>query len=327
MKTLLLTIATFFLSIYILNARQLTSVANEDFTSSSAWASGFTPRAGDTLIISSGNTVTIDSRISYSGSAMVIIVRGNLKIKSGGTQLSMPTSSFLDIKSGGILSTEGGGGGSSQTIKINGTTVWRKSDGAKTGPYMIDITGGYVPLPVQLLGFNLEQSTSGVNISWSTSNEINNHHYTIEKSINGGNFNLVAEVSASENATSINDYSFIDREINEENCIYRLSQTDVNGEVNYLLSKEIYFSNKDIQYNLYPNPSTDGVINISIPTITSSTIYKISIHNMSGENIYDNQLNAGDHKIDLNTGIAKGFYIISVMDNNGKTTFKKLVIK
>jgi len=323
MKHTLLTIAIMVFSFYHLNARILTSVANEDFTSSSAWSGGRTPASGDTLVISSGTTVTIDSKISYAGS-LYIIVEGTLKIKSGGTSLSMGSNSMIDIRSGGILKTEGGGGGSSQTIKINGTTVWRKSDGNKTGPYMIDETGGFVPLPVTLLSFNVASVSNSVLITWSTSNEINNQYYTIEKSIDGGAFEKVTDLYTNFNTTSVTNYTYTDKEVNS-NVVYRLSQTDMDTKLTYLASKSILSNTKAVSFNVWPNPATGGVLNINIPQ--SDEIYTIELYTLTGEKVYNAQMTSMNTEVNLGSDIAKGIYMLMLKSASGQTSNTKLMIQ
>lgn len=66
-------------------------------------------------------------------------------------------------------------------------------------------------------------------VFWSSFTEINNNFYTIERSVDGINFDSINVVLGSENPTLQNDYSTID--LDYVSCInyYRLRQTNIDG--------------------------------------------------------------------------------------------------
>ncbi|MBI3235773.1 MAG: T9SS type A sorting domain-containing protein [Bacteroidetes bacterium] len=324
MKNLLLTTAIIFLGITYSSARKITSKVNGGFTASSSWNSSFTPAAGDTITINSGHKITVSSNLTYSGTAIMIIVEGEFNFNGGGSKITLPSGSTIVIKSGGSLTTSGSGAGNSQTVKIGSNVVWTKSDGNQSGPYNFDQSGGYTPLPVTLLSFNVASVSNSVLITWSTSNEINNQYYTIEKSINGAAYEKVTDLYTNFNSTGVTNYNYTDKEVSS-NVVYRLSQTDMDTKLTYLASKGIQSNKKAISFNVWPNPATCGVLNINIPQ--SDEIYTIELYTLTGEKVYTAQMTSMNTELTLGSDMAKGIYILMLKSASGQTSNTKLMIQ
>src|SRR4029079_8953019 len=50
------------------------------------------------------------------------------------------------------------------------------------------------PLPIELLSFNAESVGKDVRSTWSTSNEINNDHFELERSTDGNEFIKITDI-------------------------------------------------------------------------------------------------------------------------------------
>ena len=59
------------------------------------------------------------------------------------------------------------------------------------------------PLPIELLSFNAIINSDHVDVTWETATEINNDHFTIERSKDGTNFEKVTDVQGAGNSTSL----------------------------------------------------------------------------------------------------------------------------
>jgi len=91
-----------------------------------------------------------------------------------------------------------------------------------------------VSLPIELIFFNGMENNSENILFWSTANEINNNYFTLERSNDGVNWDLVSNVGAAGNSQQVLNYSHTDKlykrgEVN----YYRLSQTDFDGQKEY----------------------------------------------------------------------------------------------
>lgn len=79
------------------------------------------------------------------------------------------------------------------------------------------------------------------------------------------------------------------------------------------------------EVKVYPNPSTGGMVTISLPYIQEES--KVSILNFAGETVYSATIAAGENAaINPNKSLAAGVYFVK-MEQAGKTVTKKLIIK
>jgi len=87
------------------------------------------------------------------------------------------------------------------------------------------------PLPIELLNFKSEcMSREGVELTWTTASEINNSHFTVERSEEGIIWEVIADnIHGAGNSTEENSYSYIDNNPSRGLNYYRLSQTDFDG--------------------------------------------------------------------------------------------------
>ncbi len=86
------------------------------------------------------------------------------------------------------------------------------------------------PLPIELISFKAKPTKDKVQITWSTASEINNNYFSIEKSIDGYNYQEIGQVSGAGNSSQTLNYSFFDDNPFHGVAYYRLSQTDYNGD-------------------------------------------------------------------------------------------------
>jgi hypothetical protein len=112
---------------------------------------------------------------------------------------------------------------------------------------------------------------------WTTAHEINNHHFTVEKSKDGLAFNAIGDVLPSLQ----NNYSFTDKNPFNKNNYYRIKQVDVDGKFSY--SKIINISTDERPYlNLLvsPNPARNSCT-VQIPDPKNE--YSLLIINSKGQ--------------------------------------------
>jgi len=127
--------------------------------------------------------------------------------------------------------------------------------------------GGTATLPVELIQFDVVVEESQNILRWVTASELNNHHFDIEKSMNGQDFMSIGRVSGNGTTQIISKYSFTDYDIGPQqmSCFYRLMQVDYDGTYSY---SPIVVANRKIRTNTYlsasPNPiSNEWSLNLS----------------------------------------------------------------
>ncbi len=178
------------------------------------------------------------------------------------------------------------------------------------------------PLPVELLSFEAECENQNITLGWSTASEINNDFFTIERSIDGINWQVISIISGAGNSSSNMHYSFIDISNSFEISYYRLKQTDFDGNFKYSSIITAKNCGQDFtELSLYPNPVNE-FLNISI-TLPEERIVSISIYNLFGKLIYYSE--AYQSQIVFEDRL-NGIYILQLQLEN-KLVTEKFVIK
>lgn len=90
-----------------------------------------------------------------------------------------------------------------------------------------------VSLPIELISF-IGTTQNNVNtLMWVTASERNNDYFTLERTFNGTDFEVIANISGAGNSQEMNEYTVIDP-INDASLnYYRLKQTDYDGKFIY----------------------------------------------------------------------------------------------
>ncbi|NME70153.1 T9SS type A sorting domain-containing protein [Flammeovirga aprica] len=115
-------------------------------------------------------------------------------------------------------------------------------------------------LPIELSYFEVSIKESKVKLEWQTSTEIDNHFFTIERSQNRKNWEIVKEVQGAGNSNSPLNYKAFDPSPLPATSFYRLKQTDFDGAYTYFSIKQIYNDEATEDWvHLYPNPASDQI--------------------------------------------------------------------
>jgi len=117
-------------------------------------------------------------------------------------------------------------------------------------------------LPIELISLNGTCNNNKVILSWATATELNNNYFTIERSKDAINWDLVGRVIGAGNSSHLINYEYPDNPIFGQLIYYRLSQTDFD-ESHTSLGIVSAFCNDNSTPSLYvyPNP-TDGELNL-----------------------------------------------------------------
>jgi len=191
-------------------------------------------------------------------------------------------------------------------------------------------------LPVQLANFTSSVNRNNVTLNWSTSSEINNSGFDIERRSNDAStteWRKVGYVNGNGNSTETRHYSYNDISLTSGKYSYRLKQVDFNGNFEYFNLQNEVIIGVPQQYELaqnYPNPFNPTTkINFSIP---ADSRVSLSIYDISGRlitTLIDNELKSANYyTIEFNaSNISSGAYFYSLKANNFSETKKMLVIK
>ncbi|HYG53230.1 MAG TPA: T9SS type A sorting domain-containing protein [Flavobacteriales bacterium] len=191
-------------------------------------------------------------------------------------------------------------------------------------PYFV----GASPLSIELLSYEVKKGTGKTFIDWSTTSETNNHYFTVEKSIDGTNFEILATVEGAGTSNRVNTYSVVDLYPAAGVNYYRLGQTNYDGFSTYSGIRTVYYDGATgIDLVIAPNPASDGVVQFDLSGSIDQTAV-LQVFDISGKLVYSYQLslgNDGKNSFILNSVFNRGVYLVQI-SSEGISKLQKLVI-
>ncbi|WP_290794559.1 T9SS type A sorting domain-containing protein [Flavihumibacter sp. UBA7668] len=181
------------------------------------------------------------------------------------------------------------------------------------------------PLPVTWLSFTGRYVNGSVELNWSTSLEVNNEEYTIERSADGHGFSTIGAVDGVGNTTNISRYNFKDTNPLTGSAYYRIKQTDRDGKFSY--SEIIRISNGDVALKglrIFPNPISGNLpLTIENGNWTNKKV-TVTIYNAIGGIVRQEQITFGsDSRAKINVeALQKGSYFITTSINSERQTLQ-----
>lgn len=161
--------------------------------------------------------------------------------------------------------------------------------------------------PVHLISFTATQIKNEIQLNWKVENEINFSGYSIEKSINGINFENIGNVTASNK----NNYSFNVNNSNNLKQYFRLKLIDKDGSFSYSNIVLVKLNDKT-ELSLYPNPAK-GFVSINVNKITPNTY--LVLNDFNGRII--NKILLTESITNFSTSnLASGLYTAQLIENN-----------
>jgi hypothetical protein len=184
-------------------------------------------------------------------------------------------------------------------------------------------------LPIELVSFTADCEYGSINLKWVTSSEINNDYFTIEKSYDMKNWDIVSVISGAGNSSTTIDYSYIDSYEYAENVYYRLKQTDYNGDFSYsaAIAANCY-SEQDVKLLLYPNPANNELKCEFYSPFKDN--YIVEIINTYGQTVLQKsyELHEDLNFIDFDLSkLSEGVYYFKIYSLNGDINEIKKIVK
>ncbi len=189
------------------------------------------------------------------------------------------------------------------------------------------------PLPIELIALNAVKEPNGVRINWITATEINNDHYSVERSANGLDFDELVRVPGAGNTTELTNYSYLDQHPLYGISYYRLKQTDFDGTYSY--TETVTVRNDMLMaaggVKLFPNPVVSGEnFNIALPDGSSVEGEEVLIilADVTGREVFSKlvvfEKNGSKIAVDVNDQLRPGVYMV-VASNDDQIVFRERV--
>jgi len=182
-------------------------------------------------------------------------------------------------------------------------------------------------LPVEFAGMTTTCEEEAISIRWSTESEHNNDYFRIEKSADGGAWDILGYVDAVGNSSVINGYEYLDVEY-RSNSYYRLYQVDQDGSEELLST---LYTDCDVatdEITSFPNPSHES-FSIFWKQFNTSGDGTITIRDINGKTMHHETvaLSLGANLFIIKEHLAPGVYMIELMDDNYERRLIKHVVK
>lgn len=174
-------------------------------------------------------------------------------------------------------------------------------------------------LPVTLISFQAVKENSTVNLSWSTTEEINSDRFDVEHSKNGKQWNIVGSVTSNGESKIKRDYNFVHQNPVAGNNYYRLKMVDKNLTFAYSAIR-----NADVEglaLEVYPNPVAETLV---IGNAIWKNISNVQLMNIRGMEVY----NSGNTPVpNINVRDLKaGIYVVKITKTDGSAAMQKIVV-
>ena len=141
-----------------------------------------------------------------------------------------------------IVGSPGVNAGTTTNPQINRTGLTRAN--LVNSFYVGSINAVTTPLPITLISFTASVIDGEVILKWSTSAEINNDYFTIQRSKADFGWENIQKIPGSGTSGSVKYYSTHDPSPLQGVSYYRLLQTDIDGRQSYSYVVSVNLGNK-----------------------------------------------------------------------------------
>ncbi len=181
-------------------------------------------------------------------------------------------------------------------------------------------------LSSSITNFSAAKKDGYIEVRWLTSNEVPNHNYELQKSLDGNNFTPVTTVASTVGVNQIGNYlyNYVPASNEKSKIYFRIKQIR-NGVPEYSVVRVVDLG-ETVQNNstikLIPNPSS-GAFTISLLNNTEAGDWNIELFNIKGQ-VISKKLAANTtlSKFPMSETVSAGVYFVMVTN---KRTNKKFV--
>jgi len=177
-----------------------------------------------------------------------------------------------------------------------------------------------LPLPVELVLFEVKKQGKGVDIYWQTESERNNEGFELFRSSDGENWISLGWISPKGNGTAPESYLFYDAFPQVGVNYYQLKQKDFDGRFEYSDVRSVTFEGDAINPSFAPNPASQSITFSFVPKAGLD----VTLFDLLGRLLLSQKIYSGEQ---LNiSSMSKGAYWLQFKDTQG-TSYQKLIIE
>lgn len=186
-------------------------------------------------------------------------------------------------------------------------------------------------VPVTFTGITATRVADGkVAVKWTAENEVNTDRYEIEHSADGITFRYVSSENASNNTGGSAAYSYVDAQALRNENYYRIKSIGQNGEAGYSAVAKVGGIRSEPVISIFPNPISDGVINLKMINISKGN-YAVSVINGMGQIVKSETIVNTDNNfmksIKIEQNSPAGNYSVIITGPEGRVTTLPVIIE
>ena len=184
-------------------------------------------------------------------------------------------------------------------------------------------------LPVRLISFGVKKDGEKARIAWSTTSEVNNSHFLIERSADARTFTTLTKVQADGNAGTKKDYSVFDEVPEKSITYYRLKQIDLDGTITDFGIKAFHqgLASDGEMVVAYPNPA-EGSFRLHVAN-EQDQLLTVDLFDFNGKNILSRKIqsNKTDFEVRLPEQLPSGNYVLKIRGHQTDQSMKLVLAR
>ena len=174
-------------------------------------------------------------------------------------------------------------------------------------------------LPVTLIDFKAAARESHVSLDWSTADESNSSHFEIQRSANGGNWNLIGTADAAHTSQERTDYSAIDKTPLAGGNLYRLKMVDRDSTFAYSKIVRVVFDSPQL-FSFYPNPAAE---HLQLTETAAKSAVSVELLDLTGKVLLETSKPASPISVGH---LPMGLYVLQITGRDGAITSRRVAI-
>lgn len=313
----LTTIAFFILLTSLAGPINQVKVDSGTWNNSNTWSLGHSPKDGETVLVPANYTVIVDNNVKITSATLILNVYGTINFSVG--KLDIGLNSIVNIQKDGKLTSKQGT--PADRIEIGGKLMYSGSQGTIGGPRILS----YLPLvlPVKFVAYSVFRTTNGISIQWTTEEEVQADKYMVERSEDGNNWKLIADIKAVGNSSVLNNYSYTDKTPITKLVHYRVKQVDMDGRFVYTPVKTIK-GESEANVDTRISSNTNNVVVEFAKQIKGSVVVRLI--SLNGQVVAQKTYNSPVGYIVLSQPSLKGNYVVSITNGQDLKIAKQVIL-
>lgn len=191
------------------------------------------------------------------------------------------------------------------------------------------LTQDIEPLRVEFLSFDAYANGSKVVLKWATGSEFNSDYFSVQRSVDGYSFTEVTTKPAAGNSNQLLKYAAEDLHPFQGRSFYRIVEYGLDGNTVKTDMRAVFFeTSKSMSYSLYPNPATQGNLQLRIVGGEGENI-TIRLADILGKILMIKALTIDSdimvYSFEILPILAKGNYIFWITSKQGNQSFRVVI--